>query len=90
MLIEMIFEAGVVLVVVVWTACSQHFLRIPQLIIMLQNNADFITLVHITCSRQHQMGSRALEKRAAVGCMDFQTKVVFLFFHVHALYCMKI
>lgn len=89
MLIEMIFEAGVVLVVVVWTACSQHFLRIPQLIIMLQNNADFITLVHITCSRQHQMGSRALEKRSC-WLYDFQTKVVFLFFHVYALYCMKL
>lgn len=79
MLIEMIFEAGVVLVVVVWTACSQHFLCIPQLIIMLQNNADFITLVHITCSRQHQMGSRALEKRAAVGCMTSKQKWYFCF-----------
>lgn len=62
----MIFEAGVVLVVVLWTAGSQPCLCIPQLIIVLQNNADFITLVHITCSRQHQIGSRALEKREAV------------------------
>lgn len=73
MLIEMIFEAGVVLVV--WTACSQCCLCIPQPAVVLQNNADFdFGPYHL-----QQAASKALEKRETLWLHNFKQKWHFCF-----------
>lgn len=76
----MIFEAGVVLVVVLWTAGSQPCLCIPQLTIVCSKIMLTSSLWSISPAAGSIRLVPGLWKREKLWLYDFQTKVVFLFF----------
>lgn len=73
----MIFEAAVVLVV--WTACSHSVVRAFSSLQWCSKIMLTLMLVHVTCSRQCQIGSKALEKRETLWLHDFKHKCYFYF-----------
>ena len=56
---------------------------------VLENNDHFSALVHIRTAARSIKLVLGFWKRERLWLCDFKTKVVFVFLHVHALYCRK-